>query len=110
MRRHSSIVVLLAVLGALLAACESETIVVGQGLPPPEGETAPVDPGTMDPGVGPEGVDPAADPDAADAGVVGLTYRDEDFVEAETNRDPFRSYVQIFIARPPRGGDVQREV
>lgn len=103
MRRNHTIVLVIAALCMLLAACESEPIVVGQGLPPPEGEPAL---GTV-----PEVVDPASELDAPDAGVVGLaTYRDEDFVEAETNRDPFRSYIQIFIARAPRGDAVQREV
>jgi type IV pilus assembly protein PilP len=44
-------------------------------------------------------------PPDADAGVDGsvaaLHYRDEDFVEANVNRDPFRSFAKMFRVRPP---------
>jgi len=37
----------------------------------------------------------------ADAHTGGLgVYRDEDFVEAESNRDPFRNYAKLFKVRP----------
>ncbi len=108
MVRHT-IVKDLALLGALLlTACgESEPIMVGRGMPTEDGTAG--DPTVADPGLDPA-TDPASILDEPDAGVVGLTYRDEDFVEAETNRDPFRSYIQIFVARAPRGDAVQREV
>lgn len=90
----------LLVIGALLlAACEEEVIVAGRGLP----QATPGGPAPT----GPEG--PAQVVESPDAGI-GLTYRDEDFVEAETNRDPFRDFVQIFVARPTRAAEVQREV
>jgi type IV pilus assembly protein PilP len=37
---------------------------------------------------------------ALDGGLVIPVYRDEDFVEADTNRDPFRSYARMFTVRP----------
>ena len=37
-----------------------------------------------------------------------LVYRDEDFVESEKNRDPFRSYVNAFKAQSP--DEIQRRV
>ncbi len=37
-----------------------------------------------------------------------LAYRDEDFVESEKNRDPFRSYINAFRAQAP--GEIQRRV
>lgn len=63
-----------------LSGCEEETIRVGRGV----GPVAPATPG--------EGVASGG----ADAGVDGgrqrPEYRDEDFVEADSNRDPFRNY------------------
>ena len=49
---------------------------------------------------------PAPPPTAADAGaaetepVALAQYNDQEFVEAESNRDPFRSFVQIFDTSP----------
>lgn len=46
----------------------------------------------------------AASPDAgasAETETPVLPYRDEDFVENDTNRDPFRSYAKMFQARAP---------
>lgn len=94
-------------LGASLAACEQEPIVVGragqQVEPTPGGDPAAA-PGATEPGGG-SGAE--ATPDA---GVEALSYRDEDFVEADTNRDPFRSYAELFVARPARAPQVQRQV
>ena len=84
-------------LAGLALGCGDEEITVGRGLPA-EGEGAP-------PPVVAE-VDPAA---VVDAGIAPLTFRDEDFVEADTNRDPFRGFAQMFVARPTRE-PVQREV
>lgn len=91
------------VIGALLlAACEEEVIVAGRGLPadPAAGGAPVAGTGTTEP----------AQVVEVDAGIAPLVYRDEDFVEAETNRDPFRDFVQTFITRPSRAADVQREV
>jgi type IV pilus assembly protein PilP len=43
---------------------------------------------------------------AVDAGMEPTRYRDEDFVEADTNRDPFRNYAAMFavVPPPPEGG------
>ncbi|MBN8617070.1 MAG: pilus assembly protein PilP, partial [Deltaproteobacteria bacterium] len=38
------------------------------------------------------------------------TYRDEDFVEADTNRDPFRNFAFMFVPRVNTGRDTQRRV
>jgi type IV pilus assembly protein PilP len=71
------------------------------------------------------GGDPSAaggDPGAQGAPVEGASrapdaqrpeeheYRDADFVEADTNRDPFRSFAALFVARPGRTEVIQREV
>ncbi len=61
---------------------------------------------------------PAAAAAAAGAGTAEkpgtdtLTFKDDDFVESEHNRDPFRYYVSAFRTRGPDavGGDPQRPV
>lgn len=72
----------------VLAACESETITVGT-----HATTPPTRPATPTPE--PE---PAAEV-AADAGPSITTMTDRDFVEADGNRDPFRSYATAFVTR-----------
>jgi len=51
------------------------------------------------------GATPIAAPPGADAGVdasiAPLSYHDEDFVESNVNRDPFRSFAKLFRMRPP---------
>ena len=45
-------------------------------------------------------------PDAGglpDSGIRIVQHPDEDFVDGETNRDPFRNYAAMFIVRPPPG-------
>jgi type IV pilus assembly protein PilP len=83
---RSSLVLLTLV---LVLGCESETITVGtHATTPPTAVTRPA---------------PAPAPIAAetpDAGPAALVLEDRDFVEAETNRDPFRSYADSFAARP----------
>jgi type IV pilus assembly protein PilP len=76
-----------------IAGCEEETITVGRG-------------GARRADAG-AGATAAAAPSGP---VTPLSYRDEDFVEAETNRDPFRSYAQAFVTRPTRTEIVQRDV
>ncbi|MFK7991330.1 MAG: hypothetical protein AB8I08_35265 [Sandaracinaceae bacterium] len=49
-------------------------------------------------------------PPEAESGVQAPEYRDTDFVEAETNRDPFRTFAQLFIARGPEVGVDTRDV
>jgi hypothetical protein len=86
MRRLFETVLIAAALVAS-AACD-EPARVG----PPPTPTGPVTPQPAQPGQpGPE----------ADAGTGRmLDYRDEHFVEAETNRDPFRSFADMFERRP----------
>lgn len=55
---------------------------------------------------GSSGTDTAAP--AVKKAIEAVTYRDEDFVESERNRDPFRSYMTTFQARAPEV--VQRNV
>lgn len=88
------------VLFGLLAGCGDDTIAVG----PPPPRVAPSEPAPP-----PPGPDAQALPEDAATTVAALSYRDEDFVEAETNRDPFRAYTNIFSSRPVRE-TVQREV
>lgn len=85
--------VLASLLGLAVAGCEEENIQVGRGTAP----TAPPPPGAP----------PAATAEEADAGMQPTVYRDEDFAESDTNRDPFRSFEEMFIVDPPeldRGG------
>ena len=77
-----------------LVGCGEEEIQVGRGMPPAGGAPPPAAP-----------VAPIAE--ALDAGAP--QYRDDDFVEADTNRDPFRGFAGIFVQRPTRE-PVQREV
>ena len=91
---------------SLLSACEGETITVGAspGATPPSTAAASPTASTIVATAEPEtSVEPAAP--------VAPTYRDEDFVEAATNRDPFRNFAQMFV--PVVGGGaipVQRQV
>lgn len=91
---------------SMLSACEGETITVGAspGATPPSSAAASPTPSTPVAAAEPEApVEPAAP--------VAPTYRDEDFVEAATNRDPFRNFAQMFV--PVVGGGaipVQRQV
>lgn len=87
----------------LLSACEGETITVGAS------------PGATPPAGGPatEVAAPAPEAEvvAEPAAPAATTYRDEDFVEAATNRDPFRPFAHLFV--PVVGGGaipVQRQV
>ena len=73
-----------------LAGCEEENIQVGRSFQP-EAPVAPVAPGA---GPGEE-----AEGEEADAGPQLPQYRDEDFVEADSNRDPFHSYAAMFVSR-----------
>lgn len=84
--------ILLAVSG-----CDDEPIQVGRGVEPGAGEG---------PATGPAS-DPTEEPDA---GPPAPTYRDEDFVEAETNRDPFRNYSAAFQVTSEVGDSGGREV
>jgi type IV pilus assembly protein PilP len=89
------VIPIVAVLLAL-GGCD-DPVQVGQGLGGAGGAVAPQ----------PVDVD-AGPPDGGEGG--GLAeYRDEDFVESESNRDPFRSYSQMFKIQPT-GQTVQRAV
>lgn len=87
--------VALVSLWALFSGCGEEEIRVGRGVPAGPGATAAA------PSVVAE--------EQMDAGSAPTSFHDEAFVEAETNRDPFRGFAQIFVARPTRD-PVQREV
>lgn len=87
---------------ALLGGCDDEPIQVGRGM---SGHTAAGAP------LGPPPGAPQGDADAGvDAGPMQPGYRDEDFVEADTNRDPFRNYAATFQAVAPTGERTTREV
>lgn len=78
-------------------ACEEEPVQVGRGVAPQA--PAPVAPGAA---MGDAGVD---------AGTPIVQYRDEEFAESDTNRDPFRNFVAIFVVDPPeRSAGGGREV
>lgn len=83
MRAASSVLLLMLA----LSGCDDEPIRVGRGSQPRGAPVGPAAPG------------PAADADAGvDPRATLRQYRDEDFVEADTNRDPFRNYAASFQA------------
>lgn len=90
---------LLAVSVLLAVGCGGETIAVGPPPTPPPPTTALVAP-------------PPAEPEAEveAAGPAALSYNDSDFVEADTNRDPFRTYTNLFVPHTVEAGHVQRTV
>jgi len=91
---------------ALATACGGEEIVVGNAPPPATDPTATPDPATA---AAPEAAAEGAEGTEAAAAVPAQpTYRDEDFVEADTNRDPFRNFAILFVPRPPDGRRLQQ--
>jgi len=97
MKTAMKMLVLATLLGLATGGCEEEPIQVGRGapIPPPGSPGAATGPGA---GVADAGVD---------AGTGVAVYRDEDFAESDTNRDPFRSFEAMFVVDPPeldRGG------
>jgi hypothetical protein len=108
LRRVAVLVSVAALAAGLAIACtESEPITVGRGLEPTSpapGSTPP--PG--DPAAG--GAGPEAGAEGGEPEIVPLSYRDEDFVEGETNRDPFRSYAQLFVTTPTKAQKIDRAV
>lgn len=99
---------LVVAMASVTMACGGEEITVG-GPPPPPAPAAATAPAAPAPAPTP---DPAAEAAAAAAAVPTLpTYRDEDFVEADTNRDPFRNFASMFVPRTGVGPPVvQRRV
>lgn len=85
MRRPTFVVV--SVAAVLLGACDDEPIQVGRGMGQAAGGTE---------GPAPSAAGPGAAGAGADAGIAVRSYRDEDFVESDSNRDPFRNYAATF--------------
>lgn len=75
----------------LASACEPDY----QAGPPP-----PPPPGGAGGGTTPIAAPPDVD-GGVDAGAATLRFRDEDFIESNVNRDPFRSFAKLFRVRPP---------
>jgi type IV pilus assembly protein PilP len=96
---HGPRAVALITLVLALGAC-GDPISVGPPPAPPAAPTAPTAPPPPEPEDAPE---------EGPSAVLALSYRDEDFVEAETNRDPFRAYTSIFTPGPVRT-TLQRDV
>ncbi len=88
-----------SIVGALTVGCGGETITVGPPPTPPP-STIPV---ASTPTV-------VAVADVAPTGPTAMTYADQDFVEADTNRDPFRAYTNLFVPHTVEPGHIQREV
>lgn len=86
---------------ALATGCGGETITVG---PPPAPAPAP----TTAPA--PSTVASADDVAGGPAAPTPLSYPDSQFVEADTNRDPFRSYTSLFVPHATGPVVVQRHV
>jgi type IV pilus assembly protein PilP len=81
-------------LGALLLAGCSDKISTSNTPPPPVVRSA----AAPDAGAGPSAASRAAD------------YSENDFVESDRNRDPFRSFVTIFVEKSVRRAENQRIV
>ncbi len=94
------------VMVALASACGGEEITVG-GPPPPPAETAPTPTGA---GPAAPAAEAAPAEEAAPAVAALPSYRDEEFVEGETNRDPFRNFAAIFVPRTGTPPPAQRRV
>jgi type IV pilus assembly protein PilP len=88
-KARATLVGVLSVRISRLGGCDEEPIQVGRGMGV---QTAP-------PAVPPPAAELGADA-GVDAGPAQPGYRDEDFVEADTNRDPFRNYAAMFQAGP----------
>ncbi len=90
---------------ALVGCGEDEEIQVGRGFQRPAGSTPETRTEAAASGTGDDGASP-------DAGVAlpALALRDEDFAEADSNRDPFRNFAAAFTSRPTRVDSVQRSV
>lgn len=74
----------------LVVGCGGETINVGPPPtpPPPTTTVAATE-------------EPAPEEPTEAAGPTAQTYADSDFVEADTNRDPFRAYTSLFVPHTP---------
>lgn len=83
---------LLVAAGLAGAGCEDPVQV---GPPAPQAPVAPQAPAPEGPAQG-----GPAQATEVDAGTGLPTYRDEDFVEADSSRDPFRSFAEMFERRP----------
>lgn len=94
--------VLALALVASVAGCEEETIQVGRGASQGGGQ-----PASGGPAQGPAPGEGEGEPDA---GIGPTQYRDEDFVEADTNRDPFRTFATMFQVEAREIDDPGREV
>lgn len=81
-------------LALALAGCEEEPIRVGAPTPPP-GDAPPP---------------PAAVEEVAASTVPAPELRDEDFVETDRNRDPFRGYAAFFLPQASEVVRPQRDV
>lgn len=101
-------------LGPLALGCGGDEIVVGA--PPQAPSSATPSAASPPPGSPSPAGDAAAS--AEDGGAEAAaqvaappSYRDDDFTEAETNRDPFRNYAALFVPRTNQPqGRIQRHV
>ena len=82
-------------IAAAMLGCEDEVIRVG--VPTPSAEDAPA-------------VTAPTEAEVVDPSLVPLSYRDEDFVEGDTNRDPFRNYASTFVPSTTEIVRPQRDV
>lgn len=77
-----------------VAGCEEEPIQVGRGVQAERAQPEAAPPA-------PSGASEAPAAELPDAGIQPAQYRDEDFVEADTNRDPFRPFASLFRPETP---------
>lgn len=98
MIRHALDVRSALLIASILAGCGGETIAVGPPpTPPPPSSAAPV-------------ASVATAEEAAPTGPTAMVYPDSDFVEADTNRDPFRPFATLFVPHAVEPGVIQRRV
>lgn len=107
LRRAMCAAALTLTTSGMLLGCGGETITVGGTQPP-----APAAPSTPTAPSAPSAPAPEEEVAAAASTMpTAPTYRDEDFVEADTNRDPFRNFASLFVPRTNVGPTrVQRRV
>ena len=101
MRRYLALLTVVFALGSVGLGCEEDVITAPPGgrKARTKGSADPKKKGKADAGAG-----------QADGGLPIIEYSENDFVESEENRDPFRSYVQRFMRKAKGPKKIQRKV
>lgn len=94
MKRARNILFLAAVAAVPIAGIACEDQVSRSNPPPPPAR----------------GVQPVASASASASAVASVAFREEDFVETDQSRDPFRSFTKLFVQEAAVSAAPQREV